>query len=98
MEKNLEFSEDQIEKASHLLKCISNPIRIKILLYVAKNKEASVNEICKHAESEQSLTSHHLLVMKNANVLVSKIVGKQRMYSLKNDNILTLLQLVHSNI
>ncbi len=97
MDTVVELNEEKIEKAAVLLKCIAHPVRIKILLYIAKNKEVSVNEICKHADCEQSLTSHHLLNMKSKNILVSKVVGKQRIYSVKNDKVLKMLSCIEAN-
>ncbi len=95
MENNLtemELNDQEINSLVSFIKSAFHPTRTKILLFIAKNNEVSVNEICEAVDCEQSQTSNHLLLLKKNNILVSKIVGKKRMYTFKNEKIISFLQ------
>jgi DNA-binding transcriptional ArsR family regulator len=82
--KNLD--PEQLEKAATMLKAIAHPMRIAILSYLEKGNKLTVTEIHEKLGIEQSTTSHHLGILKDKGVLVSKREGKNTFYQLRNSN------------
>lgn len=86
----------RVEAASNLMKAIAHPIRLSILSHLADGKSFTVTEIHKDLGVEQSTASHHLGILKDKGVLISRKEGKQRYYSLKNKNLKKLVECVNS--
>jgi DNA-binding transcriptional ArsR family regulator len=76
----------QLEKASIMLKAIAHPTRIAILNHLEDGKKLSVSELHKLLNIEQSTTSHHLGIMKDKGILISKREGKKIFYYIKDEN------------
>ncbi len=62
-------------------KAISDQNRVKIM-ELLKDKELNVSEICAHFDMQQPSVSHHLSVLKNANIVSSTKRGKEVYYHL----------------
>lgn len=77
---------EQLEKAAAMLKAIAHPMRIAILNYLDEHKQLTVTQIHERLGIEQSTTSHHLGILKDKGVLVSKREGKNTYYSLRDNN------------
>lgn len=84
----------QLEKAANMLKAIAHPIRIAILDYLENGKKLTVTEIHELLQIEQSTTSHHLGILKDKGVLVSKREGKNTYYFLKYENFSSIVECV----
>jgi ArsR family transcriptional regulator, zinc-responsive transcriptional repressor len=76
---------------------ISTPLRLKII-YLLKNKTLSVGEICDSLKEEQSKISHNLKALSECHLLDVKQKGKQRLYSLNEETMLPLLELVEKHV
>ena len=83
--KELEAS--QLEKAADMLKAMAHPMRIAIMSHLETGKKLTVTEIHNLLGIEQSTTSHHLGILKDKGVLLSKREGKNTYYYLKYDNL-----------
>ena len=81
---NLEINIKKIEETARRLRAISHPMRITIITLLDNNNKMNVTEIYQMLKIEQGSASHHLNILKNQGILVSKRVGKQTYYSLKN--------------
>jgi predicted transcriptional regulator len=59
--------------AAHLevLKAVAHPLRLQIMEFIHTNDAVNVNKIYNTLHLEQSITSQHLKIMRNAGVLVS---------------------------
>ncbi len=68
------------------LKIISDENRLKIICFLRK-WEKSVNEITNFLEISQNLSSHHLKVLKKANIVSSRKEWLNIKYSINNENI-----------
>jgi DNA-binding transcriptional ArsR family regulator len=79
-----EFTEDQLLKASEMLKAMAHPIRVSILYYLKDGEKKTVSQIQGSLEIEQSVTSHHLGILKDKGVLCSKREGKNIYYFSKH--------------
>ena len=78
---------EKLEYGANLLKAIAHPMRIAILNFLNDGKSHNVSEIQNIIELEQSMTSHHLGILKNKGIIASKRVGKNTFYFLKPETI-----------
>jgi len=93
MEMN-NLTPQQLEKAANMLKAIAHPMRIAILSYLEEGKKLTVTEIHELLNIEQSTTSHHLGILKDKGVLLSKRDGKNTYYFLKHNNLRQIVECV----
>jgi ArsR family transcriptional regulator, virulence genes transcriptional regulator len=78
---------DKLEGAANMLKAIAHPMRIAILSFLEDGNKLTVTEIHERLQIEQSTTSHHLGILKDKGVLISKREGKNTYYSLKHESL-----------
>lgn len=74
----------KLEAASSKLRAMAHPMRIAIIDLLKEEKKMSVTQIYERLNIEQATASHHLNILKNKGLLVSKREGKKINYSLKN--------------
>ncbi|HKK41685.1 MAG TPA: metalloregulator ArsR/SmtB family transcription factor [Bacteroidales bacterium] len=91
-----ELNPDNLEKVASMLKAIAHPIRISIVGFLEDGEKRTVTEIHTQLGIEQSTASHHLGILKDKGVLVSKREGKNTWYFLKHENLRTVLSCVSS--
>jgi len=89
-----ELTTEQLEAAANMLKAIAHPMRIAILRFLEGDNSMTVTEIHEKLGIEQSTTSHHLGILKDKGVLLSKRIGKNTFYSLKNNNLSSIVDCV----
>jgi DNA-binding transcriptional ArsR family regulator len=89
-----DLTADQLEKAASLLKAMAHPMRIAIIKYLDGGKQLTVTEIHELLGIEQSTTSHHLGILKDKGVLVSKRDGKNTYYAVKNNSLNNIIECV----
>lgn len=87
---------DQMEKAAYLLKAISHTTRLCIISLLSEKEELNVSQICEVLNCEQSLLSHHLTDMRAKGILNCRRDGKNCYYSLKNKEIVQILDCIRS--
>jgi len=76
---------DQLEKAS---------VRISILDILDDGCKLSVSELHEQLNIEQSTASHHLGILKDKGILVSKREGKKIFYFIKDRNFNKIIECV----
>ena len=81
----------EIEKVSQLFKVLSDPTRLKILMYL-KDGEQNVTAISQAVEMEQSAVSHQLRLLRENHVVKSHREGKAILYSLDDFLVLDILE------
>ena len=81
--------------AAEAIKAIAHPVRLEVI-DVLKNKELSVSDIQAKLKTKQSITSQHLIVMKNKKILQSRKDGNVIYYSIKNKNIIKIIKCIDS--
>ena len=77
----------KLENAASKLRAMAHPMRIAIIDMLNEVEMMSVTEIYERLEIEQASASHHLNILKNKGVLVSKRDGKKIFYALKSKTI-----------
>jgi DNA-binding transcriptional ArsR family regulator len=94
--EQIQIKPENLERAADMLKAMAHPVRIMIIDCLEDGKEHTVTEIHRKLGIEQSVTSHHLGIMKDKGVLASRRIGKNTYYFLKHENIKTLLTCINS--
>ena len=92
--ENIKLNPEQLERAANMLKAIAHPMRIAIIGFLEQGEPLSVTEIHERLGIEQSTTSHHLGILKDKGVLVSKREGKKTYYALKHENLKNIINCV----
>lgn len=86
---------DKLESASDMLKAIAHPTRISIVGLLDEGKKLSVTEIHETLEIEQAVASHHLNILKNKGVLLSKREGKNCIYELRHPRLSQIISCIN---
>ena len=72
---------NQARRASILLKHVSDPTRLQVILILAEG-ERHVGALCEHLEQSQPAVSHHLALLRHGGVIAPRRAGKNNFYSL----------------
>jgi DNA-binding transcriptional ArsR family regulator len=72
---------------------LANPLKIGIILELRKG-DKNVTQLVKELSVEQSKISHALTSLKNCNIVNVETKGKERVYSLNEDTIVPMLNLI----
>ena len=93
-----------VELMEFTLKLVSDKTRLKILFSLLDELdndvlvEKCVNDIAREVECSQSLVSHQLKVLKDGNFVKSRKVGKNILYSLKDEHVREIMQVTHEHV
>lgn len=73
-----------------IFRMLSNENRLQVL-YLCQEKAISVGELAEHLQLSQSLVSHHLKHLRDANLIQAKRQGKKVLYRVKNERVQCIL-------
>jgi len=76
------FPEAYIKKSVKILKLLSEESRLRIMLYLAKEGPCAVSEMVEALDLVQSTTSHHLSLLRAADLVVTSRDGKNVFYDI----------------
>jgi DNA-binding transcriptional ArsR family regulator len=78
----------QAQRASILLKHVSDPTRLQVILLLAEG-EQHVGALCEHLSQSQPAVSHHLALLRHGGIIAPRRQGKNNFYSLteKGENL-----------
>lgn len=88
------LTEQELEKATNMLKAIAHPLRLAIINLLQDGKNMTVTEIHNILDIEQSTTSHHLGILKDKGVVNAKRKGKNTLYCLRHDRLSILISCI----
>jgi DNA-binding transcriptional ArsR family regulator len=71
----------QAKRASILLKHVSDPTRLQVILLLAEG-ERHVGALCDHLNQSQPAVSHHLALLRHGGIIIPRRQGKNNYYSL----------------
>ena len=77
------------------MKAIAHPTRLAILGHLYEGEELTVSKIHELVNIEQSTASHHLGILKDKGILLSRREGKNTLYSIKNKNLKKLVECIN---
>lgn len=80
---NFEF----LEKRAEVVRSLGHPIRLAILHILLQNDQLTVTEIHTQLDIEQAVASHHLRILKSADILAATKAGKNTNYQIFNEQI-----------
>ncbi len=85
----------KLEMAASKLRAMAHPMRIAIIDLLNANEKMSVTQIYKKLKIEQASASHHLNILKNKGVLISRRDGKKIFYSLKSNTLKEIIDCIN---
>ncbi len=80
-----DFTQEQLEEASATMRAIAHPLRLRIIRFIDKNRKINVNKIYNKLKLEQSITSQHLRILRDSDLVFAERDGKFIYYSLNYD-------------
>jgi DNA-binding transcriptional ArsR family regulator len=89
-------NEDDIFQASHSLKAMAHPLRLKILCILGGAGEVSVQDIVEQVGTSQSNISQHLSILREKGILASRKDANKVYYRVSDPKILQLIGAMRS--
>ncbi len=86
-----QYDAEKLDDMAELLRAVAHPLRIAIIDLLQDGQQLTVTEIQKRLKVEQAVASHHLIILKNKDVLRAKRSGKTILYYLRNEHISRLI-------
>ena len=95
----MKSSEPKIRKRAYQLffGTLANETRLT-LINILRQKPLNVTQICKAADLEQSLVSHHLKMLEYHGMVFKKKEGKFRYYTVNEKTIKPLLEFIDAHM
>lgn len=78
------FPEEYIKRAVKVLRLISEESKLRIMLLLAKEGACRVTEICEALQMHQSTISHHLSLLRNADLVTTERKGTNIYYDIND--------------
>ncbi len=78
-----ELSDQSVRDLAQVFKLLSDETRMKILLYLARNEELHVTDLCNRLGQSQPAVSHHLALLRVSGLIESRREGKHNFYSIQ---------------
>src|SRR4249919_2996654 len=79
--KGVDHRCQQAKRASILLKHVSDPTRLQVILILSEG-ERHVGALCAQLSQSQPAVSHHLALLRHGNIIAPRRQGKNNFYSL----------------
>jgi ArsR family transcriptional regulator len=81
------INERKLRQSSDVLRALAHPLRMRILEFIDQNDMINVNKIYSSLKLEQSITSQHLRILRQAELVETERRGKFIHYRLRYDKI-----------
>ncbi len=85
-------TKETIEQIAELFKAFADPTRVQILSTLVEGEQC-VSQITEAVQLSQSAVSHQLRILKQMHLVKFSREGKNLLYSLADDHVLTILQM-----
>jgi ArsR family transcriptional regulator, arsenate/arsenite/antimonite-responsive transcriptional repressor len=79
-------------EVTRLLAAIGDPARLQVLLMLKHRGRMNVNGIASNFKLSRPTVSHHLRVLKDADMVCSEKVGQEVYYTARCDHLVTVLR------
>ena len=80
------FPDAYIKKSVKILRLVGEESKLRIMLLLAKERPCSVTEISENLNMKQTTVSHHLSLLRNADLVTTQRTGKNVFYDI-NDTV-----------
>lgn len=84
---NVSILNEKLKVSSELLRALTHPLRMKILAFIDQQGDINVNKIYNTLNLEQSITSQHLRILRNAGIVNTQRDGKFIYYRINYDKL-----------
>lgn len=73
---NVHINQKELDFSADVLRALAHPLRMRILSFIDRHKSINVNKIYTALGLEQSITSQHLRILRNAGLVATERDGK----------------------
>jgi len=80
-------SSKNLDEAKLILRALTHKLRLKLVKYIDEHEGTYVKKMYKDLRLEQSVTSQHLRILREAGIVTTKREGKNIRYFLNYDKI-----------
>ena len=77
------IQDEELETSAEVLRALAHPLRMRILEFIDQNDMINVNRIYSSLQLEQSITSQHLRILRQAGLVETERRGKFIHYRLR---------------
>jgi ArsR family transcriptional regulator len=81
------INNEKLKASTDLLRALVHPLRMQILEFIDQSDAINVNKIYNTLKLEQSITSQHLRILRNAELVQTDRDGKFIHYSIDYDRV-----------
>lgn len=93
------FLSDELEhELLQIFKLLSDETRLRILLYLGREQELHVTALCTRLDQSQPAVSHHLALLREADLIEARRDGKHNFYSLKRGHFHSVIERLFTSI
>ncbi|UOQ84578.1 ArsR/SmtB family transcription factor [Gracilibacillus salinarum] len=82
----------QLRDCSEIFLALADPIRQDIIMLLTKHEKLNVGQILEHSSMSRSAISHHLKILRQANLVNANKKGTEIFYSLHIEDAVPLLK------
>ena len=93
---NVKIDNENLQTSSEILRALAHPLRMEILEFIDQNKSINVNKIYNTLKLEQSITSQHLRILRNAGIVLTRREGKFIHYTVNYNKIAHVVKSINS--
>lgn len=79
------FQADKLDSSTDVLRALAHPLRMELVSFIRSKGSVSVQEIYQTLDIEQSLTSQHLSVLRQNNLVDTERQGKHVNYRVNEE-------------
>lgn len=81
------IEQSKLDGAASVFRAIAHPLRLTILAFIDQKEEVNVNKIYNTLKLEQSITSQHLRILRQAELVETVREGKFIRYGVNYDKV-----------
>lgn len=93
---SLQIQEQELEHSTEVLRALAHPLRMRILEFIDRNDGINVNRIYSALDLEQSITSQHLRILRQAELVETERQGKFIYYRLRYGKLFSTVRAIRS--
>lgn len=87
-----ELPDQMVIELCQVFKLLADETRLRILMYLAREGELNVTELCERLGQSQPAVSHHLALMRVAGIIEPRRDGKHNYYSVREEHFHELMR------
>lgn len=92
---NVKIDGENLATSAEVLRALAHPLRMEILEFIDEHKSINVNKIYNTLKLEQSITSQHLRILRNAELVETNRDGKFIHYTVNYNKIAHIVKSIN---